>query len=95
MNNIFFFLNFSCWWWWSENHDGKVSKEEYFAIDKDNNGFIDRNELMEFMSQELGFHICKDETNFAEAVLRMGGDANKDGKLTWTELQRMHGNADK
>jgi hypothetical protein len=50
---------------------------------------------MEFMSQELGFYICKDETNFAEAVLRMGGDANKDGKLTWTELQRMHGNADK
>ncbi len=50
---------------------------------------------MEFMSQELGFHICKDETNFAEAVLRMGGDANKDGKLTWTELQRIHGNADK
>ena len=72
------------------NHDGAVSKEEYRAIDTDGNGEISQAELMAFMHKELGHEVCMKEAHFAEAVLRMAGDSDKDGVLTWRELQKMH-----
>ena len=74
----------------SENKDGILSKKEFSNLNTDGNGAVDRDELMAFMHKKLGYEVCQGENSFAETVLRMGGDADHDGVLTWNELQKMH-----
>jgi hypothetical protein len=86
---LFFFV-LLLFLWSSENKDGKLSKTEFSNLDTDGDGAVDRDELMAFMHKELGYEVCQGENSFAETVLRMGGDADHDGVLTWDEVQKMH-----
>ena len=89
MVDCFFFV-LLLFLWSSENKDGKLSKKEFSNLDTDGDGAVDRDELMAFMHKELGYEVCQGENSFAETVLRMGGDADHDGVLTWDEVQKMH-----
>jgi len=73
------------------NADGVIDEEEFKALDINGDGGVCAQELMSFMHHELGFEVVSGESSFAEHVLRIAGDGDRDGKLSWEEFKTAAG----
>lgn len=67
--------------------NGQISESEIRAIDINGDGFVDSNELVSALVR-LGFKATPEELTFVRAVLLAAGDADHDGRLSLSEINK-------
>jgi len=68
-----------------KDNDNKVSAAELTALDKDNSGSLDKQEIMEGLNR-CGFTTFKNEFALIDVIMHVAGDDDTDGELTIEEM---------
>eukprot|EP01134_Creolimax_fragrantissima_P000136 CFRG0136T1 len=70
---------------------GTIDVEEMKALDTNNDGYLDKTELLVALHTTCGFSTDKNQTSFVEMILDIAGDFDGDGRISRAEINEMYG----